>query len=312
MAFSLFPDRMKQWKVVVIAFVTATTFWFFNSLNKSYTTSIKHPVVFTYDSDSLIAVKSLPTTIELDVSGGGWSLLRKSAWFKPHPIEIQLKNPVGVRYLSWNEMLPIIREQMTEITINRVLQDTLNIQIEPIARKQVQLVVDSARLSIKDAHRLVSGIFLPEPRVTLVGPKSFIDTLGQTYHLRIAEKDIDRPFDQLVSVNVPTKRLIESKPPQVRVKFTVEKFDRLQIELPVEPVNFPLDSSRYLQQNVVTVFFTVQRSKRGEYVKKNFRLIADYRTITRRDTLITPTLVTYPEEILDIELAPQIIKISKK
>jgi len=312
MAFSLFPDKMKHWKVVVIAFVTATTFWFFNSLNKNYTTSLRHPVVFTYATDSLIAVKALPANIELDVSGGGWSLLRKSPWFKPRPIEIRLKNPVGVRYLSWNEMLPSIREQMTEITINRVLQDTLNIQIEPIAKKQVQLVVDSTQLAIKDSHRLVSAVYLPDPIVTLIGPKSFIDTLKQTYQLRLAETELDRPFDQLVSVNVPKPRLIQSQPSHVRVKFDIEKFDRLQIELPVEALHFPLDSSRYLKDNMVSVFFTVQRSKRGEYVKKNFKLIADYRTITRRDTLITPELLVFPEEILDVEIVPSSIKIVKK
>jgi len=312
MAFSLFPDKMNQWKVVLIAFATATTFWFFNSLNKNYTTSLSHPVVFNYNTDSLVAVKSLPTYIELDVSGGGWSLLRKSQWFNPRPITINLKNPVGVRFISWVELLPSIREQMTEITVNRVLQDTLNIQIEPLMSKKVALWVDSLQIDLKQSHRLVSSVQFPSNEVTLTGPKSFIDTLSRAYKLIIPQKNIDGTFDQLVPVNLPRPALITSTPAQVRVQFVVEKFDRLQIEVPVEPINFPRDSSRYIQENVATVFFTVQRSKRGEYVKKNFKLVADYRSISRRDTVIVPTLEVFPPEIMDIELVPATLTIIRK
>ncbi len=312
MAFSLFPDKMNQWKVVLIAFATATTFWFFNSLNKSYTTSLSHPVVFQYDSDSLIAVKTLPGTIELDVSGGGWSLLRKTAWFNPNPVTIELKNPTGMRIISWVELLPSIREQMTEITVNRVLQDTLRIQIEEIIQKTVLVYVDSSQLDIKDAHRMVSSVQISNPVITLSGPKSFIDTLENRYLLPITDEEIDRPFDKLVNVRVTRPDLIKSTPAQVRVQFDVEKFDRLQIELPVEPVNFPKDSSRYIMDTMVSVFFTVQRSKRGEYVKKNFRVIADYKTITRRDSVIVPVLVQFPDEILDIDLTPATLKVFRK
>jgi hypothetical protein len=312
MAFSLFPEKMNQWKVVLIAFATATTFWFFNSLNKNYTTNLSHPVVFLYDSDSLIAVKPLPGTIELDVSGGGWSLLRKTAWFNPKPVTIELKNPTGIRIISWVELLPSIREQMTEITVNRVLQDTLRVQIEPIKQKQVVLYVDSTQLDLKDSHRLVSSVQIPNPTITLSGPKSFIDTLDTHYLLAITEEGLDRPFDKLVSVRVPRPDLIKSTPAQVNVQFEVEKFDRLQIELPVEAVNFPKDSSRYLKDNMVSVFFTVQRSKRGEYVKKNFRVLADYKTLARRDSVIIPVLVEFPDEIMDIELTPATLNVFRK
>ena len=310
MAFK--PNKLNQWKVVLIAFATATTFWFFNSLNKEYTTSLNHPIVFIFPSDSLVAVKKLPRQIELDVTSGGWTLLRKSIRYKLPPITIQLKNPVGVRFISWMEMLPQIREQLPEVVVNRVLQDTLNVRIEPISRKKVTLRVDSLSIPLKENHRVISPIRLATNEVILTGPKSFIDTLKNHYKIKIIENNIDEYFNESVKVTVPKNGLVKSNPANVNVTFEVDRFDRLQIELPVEPINFPADSSRYLKDNLVTVYFTVQRSLQTEYVKKKFKLIADLKTITRRDTVIAPQLTVHPEEIMDISMSPSKISIKKQ
>jgi hypothetical protein len=312
MAFKLFPNKLKQWKVVLIAFATATTFWFFNSLNKEYTTSLKHPIVFVFPNDSLIAVKKLPTEIELDVTSGGWNLLRKSIRYKLPPVSIRLKNPVGVRYIYWLEMLPQIREQLPEITVNGVLQDTLNVRIEPLLKKRVQLQVDSLSISFKESYRMISSIKIPNNEVVLTGPKSFIDTLTNIYTISITEQNINDSFDGPVIVTFPKGGLATSNPALVNVSFDVDRFDRLQIELPIEPINFPADSSSYLKQNIGTVYFTVQRSLQTEYDKKKFQLIADLKGVNRRDTVIIPVLTKYPEGIFEISLSPAKLKILKK
>lgn len=312
MAFKLYPNKLNQWKVVLIAFATATTFWFFNSLNKEYTTSLNHPIEFIFPNDSLIAVKKLPSQIELDVTSGGWTLLRKSIRYKLPPITIRLKNPVGVRFISWMEVLPQIREQLPEVVVNRVLQDTLNVRIEPLAKKRVKLQVDSLSILLKENHRLISPIYLATNEVVLTGPKSFIDTLKSVYSISITEENIDEYFDELVNVTLPRGGLVKANPSAVNVSFDVDRFDRLQIELPVEPINFPSDSSRYLRDDLVTIYFTVQRSLQTEYVKKNFRVIADLKTINRRDTVIVPQLKLHPEEIMDISISPTTLSIKKK
>lgn len=312
MGFTLFPERMKQWKVVLIAFATATTFWFFNALNKNYTTTLNYPVVFNYATDSLVSVKPLPENVELDVSGGGWNLLRRTSWLNPRPLQIDLKKPAGMRYLQWMEVLPAIRDQIGDLTINRVLQDTLRLQIEPIVSKVVRVKLDSVDVQLKENFRLVSVIRIPTDTVILSGPKSFIDTLASVYPLRLEESGISSNFNKNVPVQVPRPSLISASPAQVNVQFDVDRFDRLQIEIPIEPLNFPADSSRYLALNQASVFFTVRRSLRGEYTKKNFTLQADLRSVSRRDTVIAPVLVAHPDEISEIEIAPALIKILRQ
>ena len=309
MAFRLLPNDVKQWKVAIIAFAVAATFWFFNSLNKNYTTSLNYPVKFVYNKDSLISVRSLPSTIDLDVSGGGWSLLRKELIFNPDPIEIDLSNPVGVSHLSWTQVLPSIKNQMEELSVNRVFQDTLRIQIEPLLSKKVKLWVDSTQIRMENNFRIVSSVSMPNDSIILTGPKSFIDSLGSTYELQIVEDRIDENFDENVDVILPRPNLISAVPSFVNTLFSVERFDQLQIEVPVDPINFPSDSSYQLVTDQVTILFTVRRSLQQDYSQSDFGVSADYNILRARDSSVLVELLHFPEEVVEIAVSPKQLRV---
>jgi len=292
-----------------MAFAVATTFWFFNSLNKNYTTSLEYPVRFIYNQDSLVSVRVLPASIDLDVSGGGWNLLRTEALFNPKPLEIALENPVGIPYLSWLQMLPSIREQLSDLSVNQVLQDTLRIQIEPILSKKVRLWVDSTKIKLEDDFRLVSAVSLPIDSITLVGPKSFIDTLKSTFELQLLEGGVDENFDENVLVVIPKPQLIHSIPPAVQATFEVDRFDELQIEVPIEIINFPTDSSYYLAESNVILHFTVQRSLQKDYVKTDFGIFADFYMMNTEDSTTSVLLLHFPEEVVNVRIRQTKIRV---
>ena len=311
MGFRIFPKDIRQWKVVLIAFAVATTFWFFNSLNKDYTTSLDHPVTFVYNQDSLISVRKLPAKIGLDVTGGGWSLLRHESIFNPTPIQIDLSNPVGVSHLSWLEILPSIREQMGDLSVNQILQDTLRIQIEPIIEKTVQVWIDSTKLEMEEDFRLISPIRIDKREVTLRGPKSFIDTLDARYQIHFSEDEIDENFSGDIIVDVPRNEIISSNPPTILAAFEVDRFDRLQIDIPIEPSNFPPDSSVYLASGLVTVDFIVQRSLQREYSAQDFIVVSDFDQINEGDSTASVMLLQFPEEAVSVRLREKSVPLSR-
>ena len=45
----LFSSEKSKWRVVALCILGATTFWFFNALNKQYATRINYPIEFLYD-----------------------------------------------------------------------------------------------------------------------------------------------------------------------------------------------------------------------------------------------------------------------
>lgn len=107
---SLFSSSKKEsWRVILLCLLAGTTFWLLNALNKNYNTKINYPIRFLLDNaDSVVIVKELPEKVEIDVSGGGWNLLRKTYWFNINPITIPLNNPTQINYILGSSLEPII------------------------------------------------------------------------------------------------------------------------------------------------------------------------------------------------------------
>ena len=79
-----------RFQTIIFCIGGATTFWFLNALNKVYTTYINHPVVFiTGDVKEEGSPVALPT-LSLEVTGGGWQLLRYLLRFNVKPIELSV------------------------------------------------------------------------------------------------------------------------------------------------------------------------------------------------------------------------------
>lgn len=310
MAFSLFPKNIKQWKVVLIAFLAATTFWFFNSLNKEYTTSFNYPVSFDYNADSLISVKPLPKYVSLDVTGGGWILLRKTAIFSPKPLEIDLSKSLGSSMLQWRDLLSSFREQIGDLNINQILQDTLSVQIEPIRQKKVAIKIDSLSIQLDEEYRVTSPIITSIDSITLTGPKSFIDTLSGSYRLQMPQVGIDDDFNREIPIRVPRADLIISNPSTLDVSFEVSKFEEVELTVGVEWMNTPSNSRLLLDSQFVTVSFLARESEANEFTASDFIVIADYSMLNKSDTTVLAMLTAFPTQVEEVKISPEIIKLA--
>ena len=298
-----------NWKVVLLSVVGATTFWFFNALNKDYDARISYPISFQFDQDSVVVMRPLAPTIDIDVSSGGWNLLRKTFWFNVSPIRIPLDNPTEIGFYTRSSLLPIVEDQLSELTINYLVTDTVYINIQPKASKRVILRLDSMTIPLEENHRLISPISLGEDTVLITGPKSFIDTLGLYYPLKLSINSISNTFNRTVNINLPT-RLAVCEPEQVRVRFDVERFERFSIEVPVEPVNFPSDSSLILSNGSVQIFYTLPESKRDDFEPEDFAVTADLSMMNKADSSVIAILVYYPEETLELQVIPEYVKVT--
>src|SRR5688572_3026280 len=97
----------KNWRAVVLCIFAATVFWFFNALNKTYTTNINFPVRFDFDQSNYVPVSSLPNDVRINVTGNGWDLFKRSTGVKAVPLEIPLGRPAEVKKIV-GSTLPVI------------------------------------------------------------------------------------------------------------------------------------------------------------------------------------------------------------
>ena len=304
------PKILGNWKVVLLSFLGATTFWFFSALGKNYNSRIQYPIEFVFDQDSLIVVKPLPEYVDIDVAGGGWDLFRESFWFGSNPIIIELDNPTAIRYLTRPTIMPIISDQLDEYRINFLFTDTLFIAINSRVSKHVNLKIDSASISLDEDYRIVSPIVLSPDTAIISGPTSFIDTLKSDYFIRLDAEDIDKTFDRFVKLGLPEMMRIESNPPTVNVKFDVDQFDKLELSAKVEMQNFPADSSVFVIDPNVIVRFVVQQQLREDYFASDFKVVVDYNLINKADSTAPAIVVFHPENVIEVETLPDSLSIS--
>ncbi len=310
MGFEKYFIPAKSWKVVILSFLGATTFWFFSALGKQYNTQIKYPIELTFDQDSLVLMKPLPEYVELEVSGGGWDLFRQSFWFGADPIKLEPDNPVSIKFLTRPTLLPIVTNHLNQFQINFMYTDTIFVDIDRKISKRMKLRVDSLQISMDEDYRIVTPIRIMPDTVTLFGPTSFIDTLKSDYFIQMESQGIDRSFDRFLSLGLPDGFSISSDPGAVNITFGVERFDRLQMPITLELLNFPSDSSVMPDRMGVMVNFVMQRSLREDFFADDFKVIVDHDMISKTDSTAPAIIMIYPENALEVEVFPDTVKMS--
>ena len=297
--------------MVVLCLLAATTFWLLNALNKRYTTKISYPIEFLVDNpDTVIVVKELPSKVEIDVSGGGWNLLRRTLWFNVNPLAIPLNNPTEVKHIPGSSLVPLISEQLSDISLNYVITDTLKIDIEAKMLKSAHLRIDSASINLAPSFRIMSEIAINPDTVTFVGPSSLISQLPDTVYLTLPDI-IASDYNENININGVESNLIHHAPQEVNVRFEVASFLRQTTVVDVVPMNFPADSSLVLLDIKVEVIYSVQEEMAGAIEEEDFKIWADFNQFDQTDSTVTPILDSIPDFILELKINPDKLRVEK-
>lgn len=295
----------------MLCLLAGTTFWVLNALNKNYTTKINYPINFVIeDSDDLVTVKELPEKVEIDVSGGGWNLLRKTYWFNINPLNIPLNNPTQVKYILGGSLVPYISDQLSEISLNYVVTDTLFINIERKTSRMIPVVLDSSQLSVGSSFKIIGPIRIDPDSVLFTGPESQVKALPDSISLTI-DREIQDNFNEEVGVNYNVSDLITFSPQNVRVAFEVAEFGRHNKVVDITPLNFPRDSSIVLVDDKVEVIYTVREDEADKVSESDFSIIANFNNLETADSTINATLGESPESISDLRVNPKKLRIRR-
>ncbi|MGM0579235.1 MAG: hypothetical protein ACQETL_01055 [Bacteroidota bacterium] len=297
------PQSNETIKVVVLCIVTATTFWFFNALNDNYSTRITYPIKFTYPDSALVEVKELPKKVSINVSGGGWNLLRKTFWFTITPVEVPLEDPVEQKFILGNSLYSLIADQMTEIQLNFVENDTLKIDIDSLKSTESKLTVDSTKINLAEGYQITSEIKLSHDSAGFTGPARFIQDIPNTISLEIEEENISSNYSKEIYLPTFGSSLVSRNPVEVEISFSVAKFIRQELMLPFEKINAPVDSNSYIfKDSLATISFEIKEELAGNFDLDSIKLIVDYDDIQPSDSTVLPKAETLPQQLKDREI----------
>jgi len=286
----------------------ATIFWFFNALNKDYTTSINYPVEFLYDQDLFIATIPVPEEIQINVSGGGWNLIRRTGFFNTRPITISLDNPNEQKQIFGNSLRAIFSDQLPEFKLNFVVTDTVYLSITNRIKKKFPIKVDSSAILMGDDYRIISNITVAIDSVEIDGPDEYVIALPDSIIIIPLDDDIDDDFNEEISINLQNPLLIVT-PSEINVSFLVARFVRINRDFVIQTENFPLDSTLLLENPIVTLSFIIQSGVEDQLLDEDFSIVADLERMVFVDSTIQPLIKKYPSYISDIEIESGRVKV---
>lgn len=293
--FNFLRFNKKNWKAVVLCIFAATVFWFFNALNKNYSTNISFPVTFDYDEERYIPVKSLPSTVRMNVSGSGWDLFRRSLGFKVPPLVVPLEKPADMRKIVGTTLPAIFAGQLERLKINFVITDTVRIHIEEKLRKKFPVSLDSVQQYIHPDFGLASEPRLSPDSVWIEGPKDVINSLPANLVLTLPQANIRKDFNEEVELDVKQNARVTREPEKIKVSLNIEKFELVNKRVKLDIINIP---SRLKQGGVIkeiSCTYRLPSSTAKTFAGDSLLAVIDLKNKSKGNYKLAPRILGLPE-----------------
>ena len=299
----------RNWKAVVLCIFTATVFWFFNALNKTYTTNISFPLAFDYDQENFIPVKDLPQYVRLNVTGNGWELFKRSTGVKPEPLTIPLERPAEVKKIVGSGLTFAFTNQLSGLEINQVLSDTLYLDLEPRVGRWISLAVDSIQYNIRQGYGLTSDIAVMPDSTYIVGPRRIVDRIREPVMLTIPQRNIDEHYIENVEVELPYQEFMTRRPPAVSVMFNVEEMVTIEDSIGMTVENIPPSVSEVMNAGKLPVVLSVPESFVEEMVMDSVKAVLDLKDFKGGTARILPRVDGLPPYSKVVKIDSVIVKL---
>lgn len=290
---NIFRFNRRNWKAVVLCIFAATIFWFFNALNKSYTTNLNFPLSFDYDRENYVPVRTLPAQVRLNVTGNGWDLFKRSAGVKIVPLEIPLERPSDVKKIVGNTLQRFFSTQVDGMELNFVLTDTLYVDLEPKAGRWIKLTMDSIQFNLKKGYGLVSEVSIDPDSIFVEGPQPLINRIKEPFKLQLRQRNIDESFSEDVEIDLPQSDVIKRDPPTVAIQFEVDRMINLIDSVRLAAENIPPTISN-IEETWVPVTFEVPEGTNMQELLKDVRAVMDLKNFKRGSAKILPQVQGLP------------------
>jgi hypothetical protein len=211
-----------DYKAIAICLLAAVIFWIMNALNKDgYSLRIPFPLQFSYNDSLYIPTQPLPEKISVNVSGNGWNLLRKVFAVNVNPIKYSISKPLKTRMLNTGSLTDSVSEYIKDVKINYVVADRFELEFDRKVSKQFTVKVDSSNISLKDRYVITSLINVNPRIITLTGPESVLEEMGNTILVKVPSQRLQDNYDDEVKLLLPKNSLIKANKDRISVSFEV-------------------------------------------------------------------------------------------
>jgi len=274
---------------VVLCVFAATVFWFFNALNKSYTTNISFPLEFEYNVENYVAVRPLPAAVRLNVTGMGWDLFRRSIGVKVPPLIIPLERPSEIKKIVGSPAL--FANQLERLEINFVLTDTLHLALEPKGTRWISLGLDAPSILFRNGYGMVSEASIYPDSVFIEGPWKLIQSISEPVAIRLEQRNIDENFMEDVEVKFLNDELIKRDPPTVSVHFEVDQLVNVKDSVKLILSNLPKGARPIIGLKKIPVTLAIPKRQLPQFYADSLKAEVNLKDFLKGERKVLPYIV---------------------
>jgi hypothetical protein len=236
---NLFQFNRTNWKAVILCLMAAAIFWLFSAFNKSHSSTIRFPLHFDYDDQRYVAITPLPHQININVTGSGWELIRKTLGVKLPALVIPIERPLEIRKIPAAAITPLLATQLGSMKINYIITDTLRILLDEKETKIFRLAADLSKVRFKEGYGSSGTIDIVPDSVVIDGPRSIILSIPDTITLPLFAAGISKSFRDEVEVPLFNSETVNRNPPVVTVRVAVGEVEKIAVTVKVNVIHKP-------------------------------------------------------------------------
>jgi hypothetical protein len=125
----------------------------------------------------------------------------------------------------------------------------------------------------------------------------------------LPQDEIDDNYSEKIYIDNFDLSLVSFSPSEIDISFNVSKYVNHRTEFEIQLVNFPMDSSAYIEPGIVQSSFQIQEEVQDNFPKSKFLIIADFNNVNPQDSTVNIELIEYPDYVQDIKLDTTLFKV---
>lgn len=258
-------------------------FWYLNGLSKIIDNTVKYPVRYINPPRERVLAGELPSRLEMDLRGPGYSILKIRLSGSRAPVVIDMSKaglrPVrrgqqsGPQYLLTEDLKEMISTQLrADFSIITIRPDTLYFVFDRLLSKKVPVVADIEVQT--DKEFFVKGIPHVTPdSVVITGPRPVIDTIDAVKTRPRKFAGVSESFSK--NMMLAGSRDFSISERRVNVKVDVEQYTEARLLLPVRLINKPDSIDVKLFPDEITVRALIAVSDYQAIFDSNIQAVID-------------------------------------
>ncbi|NND14708.1 MAG: YbbR-like domain-containing protein [Eudoraea sp.] len=284
---------------LVVAFLLRSV----SKLSEEYTKQSTFWISYSSQPDSIRILPSTRDQVPVRLKGSGFTFLAYS--LNPKAIKLDLSD-VNFRnntyYVPSSAFEGQIRDQLSgSMQLLDVGIDTLFIECIAVIEKEVPVEVRGS-YSATQNHLIDGPVKILPKTVTLVGPRTEIDTIKKVRTLAVEHLDLTEDFNFKEELIVPENLLHTTiSPSQVEITGTVYKFSEKLIDVPVTVLNVPAGMEIKTFPEQVQVLCRAKLDRLKTLTASDFTVSADYNTV-QKEQLLQVSIQEQPKDIPSAQL----------